>query len=180
MANQQLEVSDKKKLNQNSVDEASFDETNTQYLSFTLCDETFAIDIRHIREIIEYEDVTTVPMMPAFLKGVINLRGRVVPVIDLAVRFGRSSTAIRRRTCIVIIEIGDSDSKQDLGVLVDTVNEVVEIEANSQERPPSFGAGIRNDFIQGIGKIGDQFIVVLDINEALSVEEMSALSDAIS
>ncbi|AOU98541.1 chemotaxis protein CheW [Acidihalobacter yilgarnensis] len=149
-----------------------------QYLSFTLGDETFAVNIKHIREIIEYEDVTTVPMMPAFLRGVINLRGRVVPVIDLAVRFGRASTEIQRRTCIVIIEISGAQTHQDLGILVDSVNEVVEIAARSQERPPAFGAGLRNDFIEGIGKVDGRFIVVLDIDQALSVAEMSALAES--
>lgn len=151
-----------------------------QYLSFTLGEETFAVNITHIREIIEYEAVTTVPMMPAFLRGVINLRGRVVPVIDLAVRFGRSPTEIRRRTCIVIIELSKQQTHQDLGILVDSVNEVVEIEPSSQERPPAFGAGLRNDFIEGIGKVDGRFIVVLDIDQALSVTEMSALAEAMS
>ncbi|AOV16591.1 hypothetical protein BJI67_05470 [Acidihalobacter aeolianus] len=151
-----------------------------QYLSFTLAEETFAIDIRYIREIIEYEVVTTVPMMPAFLRGVINLRGRVVPVIDLAVRFGRRPMEVRRRTCIVIIEIGGEGAGQDLGILVDSVNEVVEIEAASQERPPAFGAGLRNDFIAGIGKVDGRFIVILDIDQALSLAEMSALAESAS
>ena len=149
-----------------------------QYLSFSLGEETFAVDIRHIREIIEYGDVTAVPMMPPFLRGVINLRGKVVPVIDLSVRFGRAPTDVRRRSCIVIVEVGDEADRQDLGIIVDAVNEVVEIEANSQERPPAFGAGLRNDFIQGIGKVDGHFVVVLAVDQALSVKEMAQLSQS--
>ncbi|WP_455385749.1 chemotaxis protein CheW [Acidihalobacter prosperus] len=150
----------------------------TQYLSFSLGKETFAVDIRHIREIIEYGEVTAVPMMPPFLRGVINLRGKVVPVIDLSVRFGRAPTEVRRRSCIVIVEVGDQETRQDLGIIVDAVNEVVEIEADSQERPPAFGAGLRNDFIQGIGKVDGHFVVVLAIDQALSVKEMAQLSQS--
>jgi purine-binding chemotaxis protein CheW len=150
----------------------------TQYLSFSLGEETFAVDIRHIREIIEYEEVTAVPMMPAFLRGVINLRGKVVPVVDLSVRFGRAPTEVRHRSCIVIVEVGDEVTRQDLGIIVDAVNEVVEIDASSQERPPAFGAGLRNDFIQGIGKVDDRFVVVLAIDQALSVKEMAELSQS--
>lgn len=149
-----------------------------QYLSFSLGEETFAIDIRYIREIIEYGGVTAVPMMPPFLRGVINLRGKVVPVIDLSVRFGRAPTDVRRRSCIVIVEVGDEATRQDLGIIVDAVNEVVEIEASSQERPPAFGAGLRNDFIQGIGKVDGHFVVVLDVDQALSVKEMAQLSQS--
>ncbi len=149
-----------------------------QYLSFSLGVETFAIDIRYIREIIEYGGVTAVPMMPPFLRGVINLRGKVVPVIDLSVRFGRAPTDVRRRSCIVIVEVGDEATRQDLGIIVDAVNEVVEIEASSQERPPAFGAGLRNDFIQGIGKVDGHFVVVLDVDQALSVKEMAQLSQS--
>ena len=150
----------------------------TQYLSFSLGAETFAVDIRHIREIIEYGEVTAVPMMPPFLRGVINLRGKVVPVIDLSVRFGRAPTQVRRRSCIVIVEVGDEETRQDLGIIVDAVNEVVEIESSSQERPPAFGAGLRNDFIQGIGKVDGHFVVVLAIDQALSVKEMAQLSQS--
>jgi purine-binding chemotaxis protein CheW len=150
----------------------------TQYLSFSLGAETFAVDIRHIREIIEYEEVTAVPTMPAFLRGVINLRGKVVPVIDLSVRFGRAPTEVRRRSCIVIVEVGDEATRQDLGIIVDAVNEVMEIDANSQERPPAFGAGLRNDFIQGIGKVAGHFVVVLAIDQALSIKEMAQLSQS--
>lgn len=153
-------------------------DSSSQYLSFTLGEETFAVDIRHIREIIEYGTVTSVPMMPDFLRGVINLRGKVVPVIDLSVRFGRKPTEVRKRSCIVIVEVGEQEARQDLGVIVDAVNEVVEMETSSQERPPAFGSGLRNDFIHGIGKIEGRFVVVLAIDQALSVHEMAELSQS--
>src|SRR5690606_37938150 len=99
-----------------------------QFLTFMLSGETYAIGILHIKEIIEYGQVTAVPMMPEFIRGVINLRGRVVPVVDLAARFGRKATAVGKRTCIVILEIeADRDERQDIGVVVDAVNEVLEI-----------------------------------------------------
>lgn len=161
------------------VDNADQPDAQSQYLSFTLGEEIFAIDIQSILEIIEYEAVTTVPMMPSFLKGVINLRGRVVPVIDLAVRIGREATEIKRRTCIVILEVIQDDVHHDLGVIVDAVNEVVEIEADEQESPPSFGAGLRNEFIHGIGKVDEKFVVILDISQALSVAEMSAITESL-
>jgi purine-binding chemotaxis protein CheW len=135
----------------------------------------FAIAILNIKEIIEYGALTTVPMMPSFIRGVINLRGSVVPVIDLAVRFGRKSTAITRRTCIVIIEIESDDAKQDVGVMVDIVNEVLEIPQAEIEPPPSFGARIRADFIQGMGKINGKFVIILDVNQVLSIDEMAML-----
>jgi purine-binding chemotaxis protein CheW len=161
---------------QNAVTVA--DENHNQYLTFVLAGETFAIPILRIKEIIEYGQLTTVPMMPPFIRGVINLRGSVVPVVDLAARFGRPATAITRRTCIVIIEIESGAEKQDIGVMVDSVNEVLEIPANEIEPPPAFGAHIRADFIQGMGKIAGRFVIILNVNQVLSVEEMAVLNGA--
>lgn len=155
---------------------AASEEGQSQYLTFLLGGEMFAIPILNIKEIIEYGQLTTVPMMPEFIRGVINLRGAVVPVVDIAVRFGRKSTAVTRRTCIVIIEIEAGDERQDIGVVVDTVNEVLEIPRAEIEQAPSFGAKIRADFIQGMGKIEGKFVVILDVNHVLSVDEMAQLS----
>lgn len=146
-----------------------------QYLTFMLGGETFALAILGIKEIIEYGQLTTVPMMPEFIRGVINLRGSVVPVIDLSVRFGRKSTEIGRRTCIVIIEVATAHDRQDIGIMVDAVNEVLEIPPSSIEPPPTFGAKIRTDFIQGMGKLEDRFVIILDTSRALSVEELTML-----
>jgi purine-binding chemotaxis protein CheW len=156
--------------------EASGDEAS-QYLTFMLGGETLAIGILAIKEILEYADLTTVPMMPACVRGVINLRGAVVPVMDLAARFGRPSAEITRRTCIVIVEIESENDRHDVGVIVDTVNEVMEIPASEVEPAPSFGAKIRRDFIHGMGKVGGKFVVILDTNHVLSVEEVAAMSD---
>ena len=153
-------------------------ETDQQYLTFVLGGEMFAIEILDIREIIEYGALTTVPMMPAFIRGVINLRGSVVPVIDLSVRFGRPPVEVTRRTCIVIIEIADAEQRQDIGIVVDSVSEVLEIPADRIEPPPAFGAKIRTDFMQGMGKVNERFVILLDVRNVLSVEEMSLLTSA--
>jgi purine-binding chemotaxis protein CheW len=159
------------------------EEGQSQYLTFQLSGEMYAIPILNIKEIIEYGQLTTVPMMPAFIRGVINLRGSVVPVIDLAVRFGRKSGDVSRRTCIVIIEIMSNDEKQDaekqdIGVVVDSVNEVLEIPNSEIEKTPSFGARIRADFIQGMGKINGKFVIILAVNQVLSIDEMAMLGQA--
>lgn len=146
-----------------------------QYLTFSVSRESFAIPIAAIREIIEYRPPTDVPMMPPFIRGVINLRGRVVPVIDLAVRFGREKTEVSRRTCIVILEIQQQDVQQEMGVVVDAVSAVVEIADSNIEPPPSFGSRLRADFISGMGKIDEKFIIILSIDHVISVEELSAL-----
>lgn len=151
------------------------EEGQSQYLTFLLGAEMFAIPILNIKEIIEYGQLTTVPMMPAFIRGVINLRGSVVPVVDMALRFGRKSSDVTRRTCIVIIEIESGEEKQDVGVVVDTVNEVLEIPDAEIEQTPSFGAKIRADFIRGMGKINGKFVIILSVNHVLSIDEMATL-----
>jgi purine-binding chemotaxis protein CheW len=151
-----------------------------QYLTFMLGKETFAVGILCIKEILEYEEPTDVPMMPAFVRGIVNLRGAVVPVIDLAVRFGRASTAPTKRSCIVIIENDSSNAAQVFGVVVDAVNEVLEIPDSDIESPPSFGTTVRTDFIQGMGKVHDRFVIILNVAAALSVEDMASLATASS
>ena len=147
-----------------------------QYLTFLLADEMFAIGILSIREIIEYGVVTDVPMTPPFIRGVLNLRGAVVPVIDLALRFGRPARENTKRTCIVIVEIEAANGSQQMGVVVDAVNEVLEIPASEVEPPPEFGARIRNDFIKGMGKIDGKFVIVLDLNRVMSIDEVAVVA----
>ena len=150
-----------------------------QYLTFLLSGEMFAIGILNIKEIIEYGSLTEVPMMPSFIRGVINLRGSVVPVVDLSARFGRGKTEVSRRTCIVIIEVQNGDeSKQDIGVVVDSVSEVLEIPKSEIEPPPAFGAKIRVDFIHGMGKVAGKFVIILNADKVLSVDELSMLGQA--
>lgn len=147
-----------------------------QYLTFMLGGETYAIGILSIKEIIEYGQLTEVPRMPEFIRGVINLRGAVVPVIDMGARFGKRATVVTRRTCIVIIEVTVGEERQDVGVMVDAVNEVLEISGNEIEPAPAFGANIRSDFIAGMGKIAGKFVIILNIQYVLSVDEMAALT----
>ena len=148
-----------------------------QYLTFLLGGEMFAIAILNIKEIIEYGSLTEVPMMPSFIRGVINLRGSVVPVVDLSSRFGRGRTEISRRTCIVIIEVENCDEKHDIGVMVDSVSEVLEIPRSEIEPSPAFGAKIRVDFIAGMGKVAGKFVIILNADKVLSVNELSMLGE---
>ena len=146
-----------------------------QYLTFTVSGESFAIPISAIKEIIEYRQPTDVPMMPHYIRGVINLRGRVVPVIDLAVRFGRAKGEASKRTCIVILEISQEGQQQDISAVVDAVHAVEDIADADIEPPPKFGARLRTDFINGMGKLGEQFVIILNVDRVLSVEELSML-----
>jgi purine-binding chemotaxis protein CheW len=142
-----------------------------------LAGEIYAIGILAIKEIIEYTALTSVPMMPAYLRGVINLRGAVVPVTDLAVRFGKSPSSITKRTCIVIIEIETEGQRHDVGVMVDVVNAVLEIPAGEIEPAPAFGAQMRADFIAGMAKVDGKFVILLDVDHILAFEEIQQLAD---
>ncbi len=147
-----------------------------QYLTFGLGSEMFAVGTLSVKEIIEYGQMTVVPMMPDFIRGVINLRGAVVPVIDLAARFGRGETAVTRRTCIVIVEVPHEDAKQDIGVVVDAVSAVLEIAPADIEPVPAFGAKIRSDFIAGMGKVAGRFVILLEVGKVLSIDEIATLA----
>ena len=160
-----------------SVASTATDQAQThQYLTFMLGGELFAIGILCIKEIIEYTSLTEVPMMPAAVRGVINLRGAVVPVMDLLIRFGKASSSVSKRTCIVIIEVTGLGERQDIGIVVDSVDSVLDIPASEIEPPPTFGAGIRTDFIRGMGKVNGKFVILLDVNHALAMEEVAALA----
>ncbi len=154
---------------------AATNETH-QYLTFLLGGEMFGVGILNVKEIIEYGNLTEIPMMPAFIRGVINLRGAVVPVVDLSVRFGAKTTAIGRRTCIVIVEMQQQEGRHDLGIMVDAVSEVLEIPGGEIEPAPAFGARIRADFIAGMGKVNHKFVILLDIHRVLSMDEMAQLT----
>ena len=147
-----------------------------QYLTFALSGEMYAVSILNVKEIIEYGKLTEIPMMPAFIRGVINLRGRVVPVIDLAARFGGKQSAIGKRTCIVIVELAAGDERRELGIIVDAVSEVLEIPGSEIEPPPSFGAKIRADFIAGMGKVNNKFVIILKIERAISSDDLAVLT----
>jgi purine-binding chemotaxis protein CheW len=148
----------------------------TQYLTFQLGSEVFAIGILAIKEIIEYDAVTAVPMMPECIRGVINLRGSVVPVMDLSVRFGKASNPVTKRTCIVIIETQREGEHELVGVVVDAVNAVIDIGAGDIEPPPAFGARIDADFIQGLGKLNGKFVILLDVQRVLKVDNIGSVA----
>ncbi|WP_210395681.1 chemotaxis protein CheW [Motiliproteus sediminis] len=147
-----------------------------QYLTFYLQDEMFGLNITPIREISEYGKVTPVPMVPNYVRGVVNLRGNVVPVIDLPARFGWPSSPLNKRSCIVIVELSTADRGAiELGIVIDSVSEVLDIPAENIGSAPSFGAKVRTDFISGMGKVGDDFIVLLNAEKVLSLDELSQL-----
>jgi purine-binding chemotaxis protein CheW len=147
-----------------------------QFLTFLLGKEMFGVGILGIKEIIEYRTPTDVPMMPPALRGVINLRGAVVPVVDLQQRFGREASDVTKRTCIVIVEVANGNERQVLGLLVDAVSEVLEIAAADIAPAPAFGAGIRREFIHGMGKVGERFVILLNADAALSTQEFVAMA----
>jgi purine-binding chemotaxis protein CheW len=149
-----------------------------QYLTFMLAGEMFAIGILAIKEIIEYHSLTEVPMMPDCVRGVINLRGAVVPVMDLLARFGRTPSPVTKRTCIVIVEVETEGERQVIGVVVDAVNEVLDIALADIEPAPAFGARIRTDFIHGMGKVRGKFVILLNVDHVLSLDDLGTLADA--
>jgi purine-binding chemotaxis protein CheW len=154
-----------------------------RYLTFALAGEVYALPILDITEIMEFRSLTVVPMMPDFLRGVINLRGRVVPVVDMAARFGRGHTEVARRTSIIIIETPNvggegQTATSNMGIMVDAVNKVVHLDGDEIEPPPAFGAGIRSDFISGMAKYNDQFVIILDVSHVLSLDEMVTIGRA--
>jgi purine-binding chemotaxis protein CheW len=150
-----------------------------QYLTFMLAQEQFAIGILGIKEIIEYQGLTEVPMMPPCVRGVINLRGAVVPVLDVQARFGRPSSRTTKRSCVVIVEVQGAGERHVVGLLVDAVNEVLDIAPTDIEPPPSFGARVRSEFIQGVGKVRGKFVLLLDADRALSLDEIGGLGAAL-
>ena len=160
--------------------DSSLSHGSRQFLTFVLGGEVFAIGILSIKEIIEYASLTRVPMMPEYVRGVINLRGAVVPVLDLSVRFGREPSTVGKRTCIVIIEVQTGGVHQEMGVVVDAVNSVLEIAPSQIEPPPAFGARIRTDFIHGMGKVDGKFVIILDVEHLLAAEEIEQLAEAAS
>ncbi|MBT7154806.1 MAG: chemotaxis protein CheW [Deltaproteobacteria bacterium] len=152
-------------------------ETN-QYLAFKLEDEVFAFDISRVKEVLEFDTVTRVPQTPEMMKGVINLRGSVVPVIDMRIKFGMGGIEKTVNTVIIIIEIDlDSDSTM-IGVLVDSVKEVMDLDSEHIEPPPTIGTQLNTDFIRGMGKQGSQFVIILDIEKIFSSEELELVQQA--
>jgi len=149
----------------------------TQFLTFELNNEAYGINILKIKEIIDYGNITRVPMMPEFIEGVVNLRGSVVPVVNLALRFSQRSSPKTKRSSIVILELKGESETLEIGIIVDVVNEVLDLLSAEIEPSPSFGTKIRTDFICGMGKVSDQLLILLNIENILSIEELSVVDD---
>ena len=153
-------------------------EEATQHLTFKLDDEVFALDISKVREVLEYTAVTKVPQTPEFMLGVINLRGNVVPVIDMRLKFGMSGTDKTVNTCIIIVEINVEGENTVLGAMADSVQEVFELESDQIEPPPKIGTRMNTDFIRGMGKRDNEFIIILDIDKVFTSDELTVVQDA--
>jgi purine-binding chemotaxis protein CheW len=149
-----------------------------QYLSFTLDRELFAINVAGIREIIDRTETTRIPRMPAYMCGVTNLRGSVVPVVDMRMKFGLGAVERTIDTCIVVIEIEIEGETTTVGALVDSVREVFELEASAVEAPPKIGAKLDTDFMLGMGRLGDEFVILLDVAKVFSADEIEAVHSA--
>ena len=145
----------------------------TQHLTFMLADEVFALDIGKVREVLDFTVATKVPNMPDYMRGVINLRGTVVPVVDLRRKFGMTATEKGVNTCVIITEVSLNDETTVLGALADSVQEVLDLEPNQIEPPPKIGTKLRTEFIEGMGKHNNQFIIILDIDKVFSAHDVS-------
>jgi purine-binding chemotaxis protein CheW len=143
----------------------------TQHLSFELAGAEYGVAILKVKEILQYEAITRVPSTPRSVRGVINLRGAVVPVVDLAAKFGLPETQVTKRTCILIVEAILDEQPMVVGVLADAVQEVIELSAADVEPPPSFGTQVRVDFLVGMGKVGKRFVLLLDLDRVISADE---------
>lgn len=148
-----------------------------QYLTFEIGEEQYGINILKVREILRFEPLTYVPQTPAFIKGVINLRGYVVPVVDLAVKFGFTSRPVTKLSCIVIVEVNQEGEKTTLGVVCDSVNQVIDLQPTDIAPPPSFGTKAHINFLTGMGKIDKKFALLLDTEKVLSMEELRKVEE---
>ena len=140
----------------------------TQFLSFALGGEEYAVDILRVKEIIEYDSLTRVPAMPKCVRGVINLRGRVVPVVDLATRFGLSESIVTRRSCIVMVEVASDDGAIVIGIITDAVSQVLDLDPAKIEPPPAFGTTVGPEFLDGLSEAGRKFVMILNIDRSLA------------
>jgi len=158
------------------MDPLTTTEAAAQYLTFSLMGEEYAIGLLQVREILEYDTVTRIPKAPTWVRGAINLRGRVVPVADLAVRFGRPPLEVSPRSCIVIVDVPDSDGSPMVGLLVDSVSQVIAIAPGDIAEPPSFGTRVGRDDLVGVAPLGKKFALILDVEKVLSWSEAAPLA----
>jgi purine-binding chemotaxis protein CheW len=153
-------------------------EREGKYLTFALAREEYGLEILKVREIIGYMDITAVPHTPSHIKGVINLRGQVIPVVDLRTKFGMETVEVTDETCIIVVEITQSGRKSNTGIVVDRVQEVLDVAGENIEEAPQFDASVNTDFILGMGKIGASVKILLDINKVLCGSDFNDLADS--
>jgi purine-binding chemotaxis protein CheW len=161
-------------------DATTLQDKEGKYLTFTLAAEDYGLEILKVREIIGMMDITAVPQTPEYVKGVINLRGRVIPVIDLRLKFGLEEAEYGERTCIIVVEVQSQAGSVQMGVVVDSVSEVLNINGDDIEPPPSFGARLKTQYILGIAKAKGTIKILLDIDRVLTGEEMAGLEGLVS
>ena len=144
----------------------------SQFLTFNLADDIFAIDVIMAKEVLDYADVTRVPQTPDYMLGVINLRGSVVPVIDMRLKFGMDEIEMTRDSCIIVVEVDVEGEPVTVGALADSVQEVMDIEESQIEPPPRIGTKLNIEFIKGMGNLGEKFVIILDINKVFSADDL--------
>jgi purine-binding chemotaxis protein CheW len=157
------------------------DVNESKFLTFCLGKEEYGVDILAVREIIGVIDVTPLPQTPDYVNGIINLRGRIIPVLDLRTRFRLPTVEHTAHTCIIVLEVGDGDTDEryQMGVIVDTVSEVLDIPDDAIEPAPDFGCSVHTDFVKGVGKVKDRVIILLDIEKVLAAREIASLSERV-
>ncbi len=153
---------------QNRDAQQTLGEKEGKYLTFALAHEEYGLEILKVREIIGYMEITAVPQTPPYIKGVINLRGQVIPVVDLRTKFGMETAEVTEQSCIIVVEITQSGRKFNTGIIVDHVQEVLDIAGQDIEEPPQFGASVDTDFILGMAKVGESVKILLDIDRVLA------------
>ena len=149
-----------------------------KFLTFLMANEKYGLEILKVREIIGMMGVTPVPTTPVFVRGVINLRGKVIPVVDLRLKFGMEAKEDTQRTCIIVVHLTHAAQEMIMGIIVDEVSEVLDIDQDQIEPPPSFGADIRTDFILGMGKVNQRVVTMLDIDRVLSEREIALVENS--
>ncbi|GFO64627.1 MULTISPECIES: chemotaxis protein CheW [Geomonas] len=149
----------------------------TQYLTFKLEDELFALDIGKVREVLDFTSITKVPQTPDYMRGVINLRGSVVPVVDLRLKFGMAMAEQTVNTCVIIVEVELEGERVVMGAMADAVQEVMDLEPDQIEPPPRIGTKLNTDFIKGMGKHNEQFIIILDIDKVFTSGELELVQE---
>jgi purine-binding chemotaxis protein CheW len=149
-----------------------------KYLTFRLAEEEYGLEILKVQEIIQMQAVTKVPRTPSYVRGVINLRGKVIPVVDLRTKFGLADTKDTEKTCIIVVQIAHVDSKVTTGIIIDEVKEVLDIKQENIEETPSFGSSVKTEFILGMGKIGASVKILLDIDKVMSIQDLTSITAA--